>query len=114
MHAYIHTLIHTHQAWKDVAWYDAEECMGPIARLTLNKNNRLNLANVGMVGALAELMVSFGLYVCAWVLCECAWVYCVGVFVSSYYIHEPKKQNLSIHTSLRKSIFARMRTYIHT
>ena len=70
------------QAWRDVAWYDAEECMAPIARLTLNRDNRVSFLRVGMVSVLAELMVrcpSVLSPVCVGV-CVCVCV-CVCVFV---------------------------------
>jgi hypothetical protein len=44
------------QAWRDVAWYDAEECLRPLARLSLNFENARMLADIGLVQVLASLL----------------------------------------------------------
>ena len=47
-------------AWKDVAWYDAEECLRPLERMTVNTENHGVLRSAGLVHVLADLM-------CCWV-----------------------------------------------
>mmetsp|Transcript_34233 Transcript_34233/g.53396 ORF Transcript_34233/g.53396 Transcript_34233/m.53396 type:complete len:499 (-) Transcript_34233:270-1766(-) len=44
------------EAWKDVAWYDAEECLRPLAKLTLNSGNREFLRKSGFILVLANLL----------------------------------------------------------
>jgi hypothetical protein len=44
------------QAWKDVAWYDAEECLRPLAQMTVNPENRSVLRAAGLVHVLVDLL----------------------------------------------------------
>ena len=44
------------QSWKDVAWYDAEECLRPLAQMTVNPNNHAILRSAGLVHVLADLL----------------------------------------------------------
>jgi hypothetical protein len=48
------------QAWKDVAWYDAEECLQPLLHMVMNPANHAVLRSVGLVHVLVDLM-------CYWV-----------------------------------------------
>jgi len=47
------------QAWRDVAWYDAEECLRPLAQLTNNAENRRALLSSGITLVLADLLCSW-------------------------------------------------------
>eukprot|EP00286_Rhodomonas_abbreviata_P008172 CAMPEP_0181315946 /NCGR_PEP_ID=MMETSP1101-20121128/15638_1 /TAXON_ID=46948 /ORGANISM="Rhodomonas abbreviata, Strain Caron Lab Isolate" /LENGTH=588 /DNA_ID=CAMNT_0023423171 /DNA_START=314 /DNA_END=2080 /DNA_ORIENTATION=- len=51
------------QAWRDVAWYDAEECLRPLAQLTNNPENRNTLQSAAIVPVLADLL-------CHWLCSE--------------------------------------------
>ncbi len=44
------------QAWKDVAWYDAEECLRPLAQMTVNPDNHTVLRSAGLVHVLVDLL----------------------------------------------------------
>jgi len=44
------------QAWKDVAWYDADECLRPLAQMTLNPANHAVLRSAGLVHVLVDLL----------------------------------------------------------
>mmetsp|Transcript_14265 Transcript_14265/g.32844 ORF Transcript_14265/g.32844 Transcript_14265/m.32844 type:complete len:558 (-) Transcript_14265:176-1849(-) len=44
------------QAWRDVAWYDSDECLRPLALLTTNKKNCETLQSVGIIPSLKELL----------------------------------------------------------
>ena len=44
------------QAWKDVAWYDAEECLHPLAHMTVNPGNHGRLRTAGLVHVLTDLL----------------------------------------------------------
>jgi hypothetical protein len=46
------------QAWRDVAWYDADECLRPLARLIDNASNRAALVRLGLVAVLSEFLAS--------------------------------------------------------
>ena len=44
------------QAWKDVAWYDAEECLHPLTHMTVNPDNHARLRTAGLVHVLTDLL----------------------------------------------------------
>jgi hypothetical protein len=46
------------QAWRDVAWYDADECLRPLARLIDNAGNRSALVRLGLVAVLSEFLAA--------------------------------------------------------
>ncbi len=46
------------QAWRDVAWYDADECLRPLARLADNAMNRAALVRLGLVAVLSEFLAA--------------------------------------------------------
>ncbi len=46
------------QAWRDVAWYDPEECLGPLSRLASSRPNAQVLLRLGLVPILADVLAS--------------------------------------------------------
>ena len=44
------------QAWREVAWYDADECLRPLSALTDNKANRTRLVELGLVPVLGQIL----------------------------------------------------------
>jgi len=44
------------QAWRDVAWYDSDECLRPLALLTTNRKNCETLQSVGIIPTLKDLL----------------------------------------------------------
>jgi hypothetical protein len=44
------------EAWREVAWYDTQECIRPTSRLTLNPVNRVHYRNSGLIPVLKQLL----------------------------------------------------------